>query len=86
MRRNERRALFGCSIDIGRNELPVPVELLRRVGLIVNLDFYPLPFLQTQQRPRKLSVVGRDGDDAIRRQLNGFRGDRERVVGWTIAP
>jgi hypothetical protein len=35
---NKRRALFRDAIDIGRRKLPMPVQLLRRVRLVVCVD------------------------------------------------
>ncbi len=77
---DEGRAFFRGSIHIGGNELPVPVQLFRPVGLVVNVDSHWLAFFQAQQRARKLAVVGGRGDDAIRSELNGLDRDGEGVV------
>ena len=55
---DERRAFLRGSIHIGRNELPVPVQLFRPVGLVVNVDGHLLALFQAQQRAGKLAVVG----------------------------
>jgi len=36
--RNERRALFARTIDVDGQELAVPVQLLRRIGIVVDVD------------------------------------------------
>ena len=82
MRGNEGRSLFGRAIDVGGNKLPVPMQLLGRVGLIVDVDGDRAPFLEAEQRPGKLAVVGGSGDDAIRRQFHRLHGDRQGVIRW----
>src|SRR5271165_2716561 len=83
--RDERRALFGCSIDICGDELSVPMELLRRVRLVVDLNRYSLPFLEAQQRSRKLSVVSGDRDDPVWREFDGRSSNRQSVVNRAAA-
>ena len=80
MRRNERRAFFRGAIDIGGKKLPVPMQLLGRVGLIVNVDRDRLAFFEAEQRPRELTVVGSRGDDAIRGQFHRLHGDGQGVI------
>ena len=38
VRWDEWRALFGCSVYFGRHELSMPVQLLRRVRVVMDLD------------------------------------------------
>jgi hypothetical protein len=40
------------------------MQLLRRIGLVVNVDDDTLPFFQSNERTRELSIVGRCRDDA----------------------
>ena len=54
--RNKWRAFFGGSIHIYRNLLTVPVQLLRSVRVIVNIDGDLPPFFETKQGARKLSI------------------------------
>ncbi len=56
---NVRRALLSGAININGNELAVPVELLRRVGIVVNIDEDLLAFRKAHQRPGKLAIVER---------------------------
>ena len=60
MGRNEGSALFGGAVDIGRDELAVPMELLGSVGFVVNVDGDGLSFFEAKQRAGKLSVVSRE--------------------------
>ena len=84
MGRDERRALFGGSIHVGGKKLSVPMKLFRRVGVVVNVDGDLLPFLEAQQRPGKLAVVGGHGDDAIGGKFDGFGGNGKRVIRRAI--
>ncbi len=83
--RHEGRALFRGAIDIGRDGLAVPMDLLRPVGVIVDVDGDALAFFEAQQRAGELTVVVGDGDDAIGRELDGRGGDGEAVVGGRLA-
>src|SRR5580704_3781528 len=84
MRWDEGRTLFSRSVDIRRDELSMPVELLRRIRVVANVDRDPFSFLQAKQRTGKLSVVVGDRDDSIRRQFDGCGGDCEGVVGRSL--
>ena len=77
---NERRALFRRAIDIGRQKLPMPVQLLGRVRLVVNVDGDLPAFFEAQQRPGELTVIGGGGDDAIRGQFHRLDGDGQGVI------
>ena len=59
VRRDERRALFGGAVDVGRHGLTVPVQLLGRVGVVVDVDDDRAALTQPQERARKLPVVER---------------------------
>jgi hypothetical protein len=67
----ERRTLFRRSVDIGRNELAVPVHLLRGIGLITEVNRDSLAFLETKQWTRELPVVSGDREDAVGGQFDG---------------
>ncbi len=64
---DEWRALFRRAVDVHRNLLAVPMQLFRGVGIVLDIDDDPAPFVQAQERPRELSIVGRGGDDLVRR-------------------
>ena len=84
MRRNERRALFRRAVHVYRNLLPAPVQLLRRIGLVVNIDRNRLPFPESQQRSGELAVVRCYQHDAIRRELDGLHRDGQCVIGGLV--
>jgi hypothetical protein len=48
--RNVRRALFGDTVDVRRQTLPVPLQLLGRRGLVDEVDHDRPPSAQAQQR------------------------------------
>jgi len=83
MGRDEGRAFFGCAVDVGGDELAVPVQLLRRVGVVVDVDRHAMAFFEAKKRAGKLAVVGGQREDAVGREFNRFGGDGERVVGGT---
>ena len=68
---NERRAFFRCAVHIDRDLLTVPVNLFRRIRIVVNVDGYFAASFEAKQRPRKLAVVGDSGDDSLRCDLDG---------------
>ena len=76
VRRNERRAPFRRSIHIGRNELPVPVQLLWSVGLVAKVDADSFTLFQAQQRAGEFSVIRGDREDATRSEFDRLGGDR----------
>src|SRR4029077_6436080 len=45
-----RRSLLGSAVQVARDRQSVPVNELRRIGIIVNIDNDVLPFLEAQQR------------------------------------
>ena len=58
----------------------MPVQLLRRIGVVEHVHRDLLTFLEPKQWPRELSVVGSDGNDSLRRNLNRRRFDAQCVV------
>jgi len=65
--RNVWRALLGGAVNINGNELAVPVQLLRRVGVVVDIDYDLFAFGEADERTWKLSVVERGRNDTLRR-------------------
>ncbi len=63
----------------------MPMQLFRRIGLVENINRYSLAFFQAKKRSGELPVVVGDRDNAIWCQFDGRGGDREGVVGWTLA-
>jgi hypothetical protein len=53
---------------------------LGRVGVIEQVDHHALALRETQQRPRKLTIIERRGDDVIGCELNATGGNSQRVV------
>ncbi len=58
----------------------MPVQLLGRVGVVVDIDDSPLAFLEAEQRTRKLAIISGGGDDAVRRQLDEPGADPDGVI------
>jgi hypothetical protein len=80
MRRNKRRALLACAVCIDRDRQPVPMELLGRVGVVVDVHHDPHALRQADKRARKLPVAGRGCKDAIGREFNESGPNADRVV------
>ena len=55
---NVGRSLLGSAVDIGRNELAVPVQLLRRISVVIDINNDTLAFRETHHR----SVLRRQFD------------------------
>ena len=85
VRRNKWSTFLRRSIDVGRKKLPVPVQLLRGVRLISNVDRNALAFFQTQRQPRELTVIRSDGNNMIRRQFDRLGRDGKGVIGGSVA-
>jgi hypothetical protein len=84
VRGNIWRSFFGGAIDIIRDELSVPVQLFRRVRVVVDVDGGLLAFLKAQQRAGKLAIVSDAGQNVLGRNFDRGRRDSERVVCWLI--
>jgi len=80
LRRNKWSAFFGSSIHIDGNLLTVPMQLFRRIRVVVNVNRDLPPFRKTKQRSRKLSVVGNGGNDSLGRDLDRGGLDVQCVV------
>ena len=80
MRENEGRSFFRSAVHVDRYGLAVPVQLFGRIGVVMDIDNNLPAFLQTQQRPRKLPVIGGGRNDAVRRQFHKPVADPDRVV------
>ena len=82
--RNVRGAFFCSAIHRGGQELAVPVQLLRRVGVVVDVHHHRPALFQPQQWPGKLAVVGAGRNDVVGRQLHQAAADAQRVVGGAM--
>src|ERR1700681_183446 len=71
VRGNKGRTFLGGAVHIDRNLLTMPMQLFRRIRIVVNVDRDPVTLLEAKQRPRKLAVVYGGGDDSFRRDLDG---------------
>ena len=78
---NVGRSLLGSAVDIGRNELAVPVQLLRRIGVVVDIYNDTLAFHQTHHRSGKLTIVECRRHNVLRRQFDQSGRDAQRIVG-----
>src|ERR1035437_8955567 len=54
---NERRTFFSCPVDLNRNHLAMPMQLLRRIGVVVDIHCDLPPLFESQQWTRKLPVI-----------------------------
>ncbi len=84
MRGDKGRPFFGGAVDVGRNFLPVPVELLGSVGVVEHVDGNLPAFFEAQQRTRELPVVGHRRNDLLRSNFNWAGSDTESVIGRSI--
>jgi hypothetical protein len=62
----------------------MPVQLLGRIGVVVDIDNDLLTFLEAQQGAGKLPVIDGGGNDAIRRQFNQPIADPDRLIRGTL--
>ena len=81
---NERRPLFGGAVNVDRQGLAMPVQLLRRVGFVVDVD-NNLPALpEAQKRPGKLAVIKPGGYDVVGRKLDQTVSDADGMIGAAL--
>src|SRR5258708_14814002 len=80
MRRNKWPSPLRGSGYVSRNLLTMPVQLLRRIGVVEHVHRDLLTFLEPKQWPRELSIVGSDGHDSLVRDLNRRRCDAQCVI------
>src|SRR5258708_32705554 len=77
---NIGRALLGSSVHIGWHFLTVPVQLLRRIRVVKDVDSYLAPLFEAKQRSRKLPVGGNQRNDSLCGNPDRRRLDVQRVV------
>ena len=81
VRGNIGRAFFGGAVDVNRNLLAVPVELLGSVGVVADVDGGLLAFPEAEERAGELAVVRYGGNDAFAGYFEGRGLDVDDVVG-----
>jgi hypothetical protein len=57
--RHEGRAFLRRPIDVARDHLPMPMHEFGHVGVVVDVDYRALSFLEADERPWKLAVIER---------------------------
>ena len=67
--------VIGGTVGVARDHLAVPVNQLRRIGIVVQVHDDAPAFLEPQQRSRKLSVVQGRGDDVFGCQFDQSGGN-----------
>src|ERR1035437_2616337 len=82
---DERRTFLSRSVHLDGNHLAVPMQLLRRVGVVVDIDCDLLPLLKPKQWPRELTVISRCGDDALGRNFDWARTNPDGVIGGAFS-
>jgi hypothetical protein len=80
VRRHKRAAFFLGTVSLDRNEHAVPVDELRRVGVVEDVDGDRLALFHTQQRPGNLAVIADGLDGLAWRDLVGDRPDADGVI------
>src|SRR5207237_6668357 len=80
MGRNKRRSFLGGAVHVGRDLLTMPMQLLRRIGVVEHVHRDLLTFFEPKQWPGELSIVRSDGNDSLGRNLNRRRLYAQRVV------
>ena len=63
----------------------MPVQLLRGVGVVVDVNRHALAFFKPEKRAWELAVIGGDRNDSVGRKFNRLGGNGERVVGGSCA-
>jgi hypothetical protein len=74
------RSLLRGAVHIRRQELPVPMQLFRRVGVIVDVDDDALSLGKTQQRPGELAVIELGRDGCVRPEFDQAGADADRII------
>src|SRR6516225_4035819 len=82
VRRHIRGAFFGCAVDVGWDDLAVPVHQLGRIRVVEHVDRDRLPFFETEQRAGELAIIERRRDDVVGCELEKTRGDAQGNVRW----
>src|SRR6516225_9995361 len=80
VRRHIRGAFFGCAVDVGWDDLAVPVHELGRIRVVEYVDRDRVPFFETQQRAGELAIIERRRNDVVGRELNKTRSNAQGHV------
>src|SRR5262249_44842620 len=80
MRRDEGRALLAGTVHVDWDELPMPMQLFWRVGIVVDVDNNLLSLFQSHKRARKRPVIRGGRDNTVWRELDERGTDSDRVV------
>jgi hypothetical protein len=83
VRRYIRGSFFGRAVDVGWDDLAVPVHELGRIRVVEHVDRDRFIFFKTQQRAGELAVIERGRDDMVGRELEKARGDAQGNVRWS---
>lgn len=73
-------SLFGGTIHVSREKLSVPVQLFRRVGIVVDVHNHTQAFLQAEKRTGELAIVGGCRKNALRTHFNQSGADPDGVI------
>ena len=77
MWRHRRRTFLFGTVHVGRNQQPVKMDILGRIGLVDHVDRHRRAFLHPQQRSRRHAVVPDRAHDAVGRKFHRDRRDLE---------
>src|SRR5574337_2017105 len=78
---NVGSSLLSGAVHIWRHELAVPVQLFRRVSVIVNVHCDSPALAQTKQGARELAIVSHCGKNALRANLYKADANPHRHIG-----
>ena len=81
MRRDRGRIFFFDAVDVGRNNLSVPVNVFRRVRLVEDIHRDGDALAQADQRTRNAAVVPDRADGVVLGDIHQDRTDAQRNVG-----
>ncbi len=77
---NKGRTFLGGAVHVDRNFLTMPMQLFRRIRIVVNVDCDPAAPLEAKQRPGKLAIVHGGRHDSFGRDFDGRGLNVQRVV------
>ena len=83
VRRHHQALFLGGAIDVGRNDLAVPMDQLRRVRVVEQIHGHRHAFAHPDQRTRNAAVIPERADGVVLGDIDQHRTDPQRDVGLT---
>ena len=82
-RRYDNAFFFAGAIDVRGDELTMPVDELRRIGVVKDLDRDWLAFSQTDQRSWDLAIVADSADGLVLSDIDQHGADSQTHFRWS---